>query len=236
VRKVAADGTVSTLAGGKMGYMDGVGREAQFRLPMGICMDQESGTIYVSDSSNNCIRVVTPDGVVSTLAGTPCGEAGYADGVGVEARFNMPRGIAVDQQGNVIVADSCNCVIRKCTPAGVVTTIAGSAEQNGFADGHGPLARFSGPAGLAVDDQNNIIVADVYNQRIRMIISGTRFVITLVGTGEPGKVDGNGREAQVRYPLGLSIGARGEILVNDSNRSCIRYKFSNVIYILTFTM
>jgi DNA-binding beta-propeller fold protein YncE len=234
VRKVAADSTVSTIAGGKSGYRDGVGREAQFRLPMGICMDKESGTIYVSDSGNNCLRVVTPDGVVSTLAGTPGREAEYADGVGVEARFNMPRGIAVDQQGNIIVADSQNFVIRKCTPAGVVTTIAGSAEQNGFADGHGPLARFSGPAGLAIDDQNNIIVADVYNQRIRMIISGTRFVITLVGTGEPGKVDGNGREAQVSYPNGICIGARGEILVTDSNRRCLRYKLSKVLCILTF--
>lgn len=193
----------------------------------------------MADTYNDCIRKVTLDGVVTTLAGKPCAHIDdFADGVGAQARFNKPRGIAVDKQGNVIIGDSSNCVVRKCTPDGVVSTIAGLADQDAFADGYGGEARFKGMGGVVVDDENNILISDMHNQRIRMIVSGTRHVITIAGTGEPGKVDGKGLEAQVRYPNGIALGVHGEIIVNDGNKRCLRvirrhlpWEFARVLYL-----
>ncbi len=165
IRKISS-GVVSTLAGsGIIGFADGSGTTAQFNDPYSVAVDA-AGTVYVADLSNQRIREITPSGVVSTLAGT--GVAGFADGSGTTAQFYSPAGVAVDSVGNVYVADFGNNRIRKITPSGVVSTLAGTGVA-GFADGPRMSAQFYNPAGVAVDASGIIYVGDLNNQRIRKI-------------------------------------------------------------------
>jgi sugar lactone lactonase YvrE len=150
IRKISPDDVVSTLAGsGIFGSNDGAGAAAQFNSPNGVALDG-AGNLYVADQGNQTIRKITATGVVTTFAGT-AGERGSADGTGSAARFNFPAGVAVDSAGNVFVADLANSVIRKITPAGDVTTLAGSAGVSGSADGTGSAARFKTVTDVAVD-------------------------------------------------------------------------------------
>src|SRR5690606_18590713 len=165
---------VSTFAGsGETGFADGVGTAAEFFGPHGIAIDA-TGNLYVADLGNHVIRKITPDGTVTTLAGS--GIAGFADGVGTAAQFSGPQGIAVDAAGNIYVADQATQRIRKITPAGVVSTLAGSGVHvpfagvaGGFADGDGATAKFHLPKGVAVDASGNVFVADNVNHRIRKV-------------------------------------------------------------------
>ncbi|MGD1090033.1 MAG: serine/threonine-protein kinase, partial [Verrucomicrobiota bacterium] len=161
--------TVSTLAGqvGVAGYADGAGKQAQFRLPNNVAVDS-ANNVYVADTANNTIRKITPNGVVSTLAGVS-GSHGSADGVGNEAQFWAPFGIAVDGAGNIYVADTGNNTIRKITSDGIVSTLAGLAGYAGNANGTGDAARFRNPWGVAVDSMGNVFVADMSNDTIRKI-------------------------------------------------------------------
>ena len=158
-----------------------------------------AGNVYVADSANNTIRKVTPAGVVTTLAGL-AGSCGSADGTGSAARFYCPAGVAVDSAGNVYVADMHNNTIRKVTPAGVVTTLAGLAGSPGSADGTGSAARFNDPYGVAVDSAGNVYVADTGNNTIRKVTPGG-VVTTLAGlAGSAGSADGTGSAARFDYP------------------------------------
>ena len=145
IRKITPAGVVSTLAGlaGSCGSADGTGANARFYYPYGVAVDS-AGNVYVADTDNHTIRKITPGGVVSTLAGL-AGSSGSADGTGANARFHYPSGVAVDSAGNVYVADTDNHTIRKITPAGVVSTLAGLAGSYGSADGTGANARFYQP-------------------------------------------------------------------------------------------
>ncbi|HEY0884083.1 MAG TPA: hypothetical protein VGE20_02305 [Ramlibacter sp.] len=146
------------------GYADGA--QARFSQPTGIAVDREDN-VYVADTGNHVIRKIGRDGVVTTLAGM-AGQSDTADGVGGEARFDRPVAVGVDSSGNVYVADQAAHAIRKITPAGSVSTIAGSAGA-GFADGPGAQARFQSPSGIAVDGDGNAYVADSGNSSIRKI-------------------------------------------------------------------
>jgi len=160
------DRVVSTFTGsGTEGSGNGTGTAAQFYYPFGVAVDS-SGNIYVADTNNHRIRKITPAGVVSTFAGT--GTEGFANGTGTEAQFNLPTGVAVDSRGNVYVADQVNHRIRRITPAGVVSTLAGTGTR-GHADGTGTEAQFNYPTGVAVDSSGNVFVADNVNHRIRKI-------------------------------------------------------------------
>ena len=186
--------------------------------PAGIVVDA-GGDVLVTDRVNHLIRRITPAGVVTTFAGS--GVAGVADGTGTDAQFENPAGIAMDHSGNFYVADSSNHRIRKITGAGVVTTFAGSGVA-GFADGAGAVAKFLYPAGVAVDADHHVYVADAGNHRIRKIDAITGLVTTLAGTGAAGFVDGDYLTAQFSSPQALAVGATGKVLVADTGNQRIR--------------
>ena len=222
IRKITPAGVVTTLAGqaGQHGSIDGIGRNARFWAPFGIAVDYE-GNVYVADTANNTIRKFTPNGVVTTLAGL-AGQPGSADGIGIGARFRNPWGVAVDNAGNVYVADSSNFTIRKITPAGAVTTLAGLAGQDGSADGIGASARFKTPFGVAVDSAWNVYVADAGNNTIRKI-TASGAVSTLAGlAGQDGSADGIGANARFKTPFGVAVDSAWNVYVADTGNNAIR--------------
>ena len=158
---------------------------------------------------------------LTVLAGAPSG-AGSLDGKGSTARFSYPYGVAVDGSGNVYVADQLNSTIRKITPAGVVTTLAGSPGQNGSTDGNGSAARFYNPQGVAVDGSGNVYVADTFNSTIRKI-TPAGVVSTLAGTaGQNGATDGTGPAAHFFQPYGVAVDSSGNVYVADMANNTIR--------------
>jgi hypothetical protein len=210
IRKITSSGVVSTLAA-IAGYSYGVAVDG-------------AGVVYLADVSTNTIRKITPNGVVTTLAGTG-GVQGHADGTGVAASFNMPTCVAVDGAGNVYVADSNNHTIRKITPAGVVTTLAGAAGVPGSVDGTGGAARFNFPNGIAADNAGNVYVADMNNNAIRRI-TPVGVVTTFVGSG-PG-------EFNFSQPEGVAVDGAGNVYVADTGRNRIcRVTSAGVVTILT---
>ena len=222
IRRVTPLGEVTTLAGavGSKGSADGTGPAARFYHPVGVAVVAD-GTLYVTDADNQTIRKITPTGVVTTLAGT-AGRKGSTDGVGAAARFNLPHGIAMDANGVVYVADTFNHTIRKITPAGSVTTLAGTAGRKGSTDGLGTTALFNSPAGVAVDAQGTVYVADNGNHTIRKI-APTGSVTTLAGAaGHRGGTDGPGPTARFRYPTGVAVDASGTVYVTDHMNATIR--------------
>jgi sugar lactone lactonase YvrE len=214
IRKINADGNVTTLAGSTVGFADGTGSAAKFFGPNGIAVDA-SGNIYVGDTFNHKIRKISPAGVVTTLAGSTSGDA---DGTGLSAQFNEPKGVAVDISGNLYVADYRNHKIRKISPAGVVTTLAGSTE--GYADGVGGAAKFKFPTGIDIDASGNVYVADTYNEKIRKITSAG-LVTTLAGSTN-GFQDGDGATAKFATPSDIAVDSRGNIYVADFANNRIR--------------
>lgn len=168
LRKVTKEGVVSTYAGGANtpGTADGSLTEARFNKPYFMAEDAD-GNLYVSDFENHRIRKITPEGVVSTFAGST---EGHADGMGSVAQFNNPAGLAVDVDGNVYVADRANHVIRKISPEGEVTTVAGVAGESGVQNGLGTEARFNEPNGMVMDNEGNLYVSDRLSGNIRKIV------------------------------------------------------------------
>src|SRR6266540_3313612 len=221
IRKITPAGVVTTLAGeaGNTGYSaDGTGSAARFSYPSGVATDS-SGNVYVADRST--IRKITPAAVVTTLAGE-AGNGGSADGTGSAAQFSAPHGLATDSSGNVNVADAFNSAIRKITPAGVVTTLAGLAGSNGSADGTGSAARFYRPWGVATDSSGNVFVAEFENSTIRKI-TPTGEVTTLAGqAGSFGSADGTGSAARFHNPQGVATDSSGNVYVADSFNHTIR--------------
>ena len=217
IRKITPSGVVTTLAGsGTAGSADGIGTAAQFNWPSGVAVDS-AGTVYVADTSNSLIRKVTPGGVVTTWVGSTYG---YAEGTGTTAQFKWPTGIAIDSAGTVYVADSTDNRIRKITPSGVVTTLAGS-NFGGYADGTGAAAKFNQPSGVAVDFTGTVYVADHDSNRIRKITPGG-VVTTLAGSGVWGSADGTGTATQFKYPSGVAVDSAGTIYVADDYDNRIR--------------
>ncbi len=224
IRKIYPSGLVTTLAGlaGSQGSADGAGSAARFYNPNGVAVDMV-GNVYVADTDNNTIRKIYPSGLVVTLAGQ-VGVYGTMDGTGIAARFNHPSGAAVDGAGNVYVADTQNCTIRKVTSAGMVTTLAGTTGTGnwGSADGKGSAARFNGPFGVAVDNAGHVYVADYANYTIRKVTQAG-VVTTLAGqAGVKGLTDGTGSDARFAGPVGVAVDNAGNIYVADQYNSTIR--------------
>jgi glucose/arabinose dehydrogenase len=207
---------VSTLAGDTSGYVDNTGTIARFSAPFGVAV-LPNGNIAVADRDNHRIRLVTPAGVVTTLAGS---SDGFVNATGSAARFSQPHGIAALPNGNIIVGDGNNQRIRLITPEGVVTTLAGTGVV-GSGDGPGATATFNQPWGLAVLPNGNVVVADRDSQRIRLITMSTGVVSTIAG-GIGGLVEGPGGDALFRAPSGIATLPNGDILVADSVNHRIR--------------
>lgn len=260
IRKITPGGLVSTLAGvaGQSGNTDGQGSAALFtgpggitvtpagdiyvsefqglrkitpsglvttspasgfNLPEGIASDA-AGNIYVADNLNYAIRKVSPAGAVSTLAGL-IGISGYQDGPGLSSLFYDPWGLAIDASNNVYVADSGNANIRKITPAGVVSTYAGSG-IGGIADGAANQAQFSKPQSVALDPSGNLFVADTANNTIRKV-TPSGVVSTFAGSPRnPGSTDGMGSAARFYGPQSVLTDASGNVYVADTGNATIR--------------
>jgi sugar lactone lactonase YvrE len=207
IRKIALDGSVSTFAGSVEGYADGPGQQAAFSTPSGLALDAR-GNLFVADTGNNRIRKVTPQGLVSTLAGD--GTAGYVDGAAAQARFDGPIGIAVDALGNIYVADAYNDRIRKITPDLSVTTVAGAGV--GYADGPASSALFDTPCGIAAAADGTLIVADTGNHRLRKIENGQVTTLPLFFLDEV-------RPADLRKPVALALTHDGFLYVTELDRA-----------------
>ena len=220
IRKIDSNGNVTTIAGSTAGYADGTGINTQFNSPRGVAIDND-GAIIVADTINQRIRKIDSNGVVTTIAGST---EGYTDGTGTNAQFDRPTGVAIDNDGSIIVADTENHRIRKIDSNGVVTTIAGSF--SGYKDGTGTNAYFFEPEGVAIDNDGSIIVADTWNHRIRKIDSNgvvtTIAGSTSVGSDSEGYADGTGTNAQFYSPMGVAIDNDGAIIVADTYNQRIR--------------
>ena len=223
IRTVTSTGTVSTLAGaaGSPGSANGTGTAAHFNQPIDVAADLNSGMVYVAEDVNQLIRKITSAGAVTTLAGQIVG-SGTNNGTGSVARFSYPSSAALDRNGNVYIADYGNDVVRKISPAGVVTNLAGMAGITGTNNGTGTAARFNGPAGVAVDGSNYLYVADYQNDAIRKI-TPAGVVTTLAGhLGTSGTNNGTGTAAQFNSPIGVAVDATGTVYVADTSNHAIR--------------
>ena len=218
VRKITPSGIVTTLAGSSSpGRADGVGTAASFYYPRGIALDKD-GTIYVADYGNYIIRKITKTGIVSTFAGS--GTRANVDGIGNTASFSGPIGIIVDKSGSVFVSDMDYSKIRKITPSGEVTTIAGLSGE-GYKNGTGAVAIFSAPQGLALDTVGNLYIADNGNHVIRKI-TPDGIVSTFAGSGVKGSADGSLELATFSKPRDVIIDYAGNLYVADLGNNNIR--------------
>jgi kumamolisin len=219
IRKISG-GVVSTFPG----------TNDQFNTPEGITVDG-SGNVYVADTGNDTIRKITPGGTVSVLAGQT-GEAGYQDGVATTtALFNGPSSVAVDNFGNVYVADMGNSVVRKIS-AGMVTTIAGQAGETGYLDGLSGKSLFNAPFGVAVDSVGNLYIADALapavdsadaGNNVLRELSPTGVVSTIAGqVGTTGTDDGTGSAAQFFSLQAVEVSSTGQFYLADTYNQTIR--------------
>jgi sugar lactone lactonase YvrE len=220
IRKISVDGAVSTIAG-KVGVntpVDGVGVAASFADPRGIAVDN-FGTVFVADVQASTIRQVTPVGAVTTIAGS-LPAAGAIDGVGSAARFADPQNVAVDGSGTIYVADAGNNLVRRITPAGVTTTLAGKAGVGGTADGTLISATFGSPSGIALGLGGTVYVADSGSHRIRKI-SPDGTVATLAGADWPTPIHGF-FPSPGSVPVAIAVDGSGNVYVADAGMNMIR--------------
>jgi len=226
VRMLTPDGSISTAAGtGTEGYAGDGGPATAARLfcPRGLAADAQ-GNLFIADSGNSRVRKVGPDGTITTVAGS--GAAGYSGdgGPATSALLNFPRGLAVDSKGNLYIADGRNYRVRKVTPEGIISTLAGTGVYGYSGDGgRAAAAQLGMVQSLAVDAQGNLFVADAYNHCVRKV-TPEGFIVTVAGGGGYGAAGDGGlaESAQLRYPRGLAVDPRGNLFVADAGNHRIR--------------
>lgn len=229
---IDAAGLVSTLAGGgadgnTKGSADGTGTSAGFCLPGGVVADS-AGRLFVTDACNFKVRVVSPAGVVTTLAGGGAdgSTSGWANGVGTSAGFAAPQGIALSATGVLFIVDYSSHNVRAITPLGVVSTLVGGGQRgnsSGSTNGVGTNALFFNPLGIAVGPTGTVYITDYGNNRVCAVVDGV--VSTLAGSGAPagyGAADGAGSSATFNAPAGLAVDGAGRIYVSDAFNHKVR--------------
>ena len=246
--KVNSTGVISPFVGSdsQVGSTGGVGSAARFDGPAIATVDN-AGNLYVADYLNNSIRMITPTGAVTTIAGGGNGAGnsppGFLDGAGTSALFSGPSAIVFDPtSGDLFVVDSTNSAIRKISlPSYTVTTVAGGAYATssgsasygtaGFQDGAGSSALFTYPVGISVDGSGNLYVADTFNHAIRKVAAGTYAVTTVAGggggnatntTGTPGYANGAAATALFFQPFQVAVDGAGNLFVADTGNDVIR--------------
>ncbi|WP_208022776.1 T9SS type A sorting domain-containing protein [Flavobacterium jejuense] len=218
IRNISSTKNVSTIAGtGTIGAVNGPSNMASFRFPDGAIVDSQ-GNIFITDQSNHKIRKIDINGQVSTFAGT--GIAGFQDGAALSAKFYFPAAMAIDSNDNLYIADYSNHRIRKITPDGLVSTVAGLGSA-GAIDGNTSTATFNGPTGLCLDSSGIIYVADYGNHKIRKIDTNGQ-VSTFVGSGIAGAVDNNGIIASFNHPAVVTMDSQNNFYVTDEDNNKIR--------------
>ena len=232
IRKVNAMGIITTVAGtGTAGSVGdgGAAISAQLNQPYGVAFDSV-GTMYIADSGNNRIRMVT-SGVITTVAGTGSSTATLGDGAATSAKLSSPSGVAVDSVGNIIIADTDYSRIRKVTKStGVITTVAGTTASGSTGDGGAATsAKLSSPRGVAIGSDGTIFIADSGNHRIRKVTSGV--ITTVAGTSSAGFGGDGGAatSALLNYPYGVAVGSEGNMFIAEYANNCIRKVTSGVI-------
>ena len=221
------DGRLALIAGhpSQKGFKDGRRDEARFNGIAGLAMER-GGSVLVCDHGNNSVRRVSPHGQVTTVAGD--GKQGFANGVGNAARFNKPYDIDVDRQGLIYVADTDNHCIRTVQPAdGTVSTLCGKGKEHGCANGPAAEARFNYPTGLALDMNEDLIVADEGNNNVRKVALPDGRVTTVAGSVEGGNAgkgyaDGTGTAARFNRPNAVAVDGSNAILVGDQENNRVR--------------
>jgi len=226
VRMVAANGTITTVAGtGVAGFSGdgGAATSAQLNGPQGVALDA-SGNLYIADSSNHRVRMVAANGTITTVAGT--GVAGFSGdgGAATSAQLNSPQGVALDASGNLYIADSSNYRVRKVATSGAIATVAGNGSFGFAGDGGAATsAEMRNPTGLAVDVSGNLYIADSSNYRVRMVAANGK-ITTVAGTGVAGFSGDGGAatSAWLEYPTGVAVIAAGDLYIADHYNNRIR--------------
>ena len=223
IREIDASGFVRTFAGGSISEetKDGIGTEATFSGLTALAIDARDN-IFVSNTSKNNIRKITTDKVVTSFAGEPSFFGGYLDGLGLNAKFARIMGLAINDQGDLLISDTGNNSIRKSSPNGLVTTIAGQKLKLGSVDGSLFLANFGKPSGIITNSSGTTYIADSFSHVIRKI-SPDGQVTTIAGTpGVAGNKDGLGFNASFNNPNGLALDKNNNLYVVDTNNHLIR--------------
>jgi uncharacterized repeat protein (TIGR01451 family) len=228
VRKVAANGTIATVAGtGVSGFVGdkGAATSAQLNLPNGLALDS-AGNLYIADTNNSRVRKVDSSGNITTVAGNGICCASTGDGgPATSAGIGAPYGLAVDSSGNLYISDVDNSVVRKVAASGTITTVAGQTDSFGYSGDGGPAisAKLFGPYGLAVDASGNLYIADRFNYRIRMV-STSGVITTVAGNGNCcyGGDGGAATSAQLYAPSGVAVDASGNLYIADTYNERVR--------------
>jgi sugar lactone lactonase YvrE len=225
IYRVAADGSISLIAGIRPGGFSGDGgpaTAAQLNFPMGVAVDL-SGNLYIADFGNNRIRKITTAGIITTVAGNDSPGFSGDGGLVTAAQLSGPQGVAVDSVGNIYIVDTFNHRIRKVTPAGIISTVAGKG-TSGFSGDDGPAtaARLSFPRAMAVDSAGNLYISDGFNDRIRKV-TPAGIISTVAGKG-PARYSGDkGRaiESQIT-PTGVAVDSAENLFIADTSNNRIR--------------
>ncbi|MEK6590028.1 MAG: hypothetical protein AABZ11_05040, partial [Nitrospinota bacterium] len=226
IRKVSSDGIITTIAGNGTGGYSGDGggaTNANLNYPNGIAIDK-LGNLFIADSSNHRIRKVTPDGIITTIAGN--GTAGYSGdgGLANSARLNYPNEVIIDGLGNLFIADTSNHRIRKVSPDGIITTVAGNGSAGYGGDGGLAInASLNYPRGITIDSYDNLFIADTSNHRIRKV-SPDGIITTIAGNGTAGYGGDGGQatSAKINSPYGVFVDGQGNLFITDRSNHRIR--------------